>query len=56
MTILLMCAGLDKELVDGVFESSKISRGLLAFHSAFLHIVARPPGITLDKVYMKDLP
>ncbi len=41
---------MDDELLEGVFESSRVGLGLLAFHSAFLHYIARPPGVALDKV------
>ena len=47
---LSIVAGMDLELVNGVFETTRISCGLLAFHSAFLHHIARPPGIAIDKV------
>lgn len=50
----LTFAGTDQELLDGVFESSRIGCGLLAFHSAFLHYIARPPGVAIDKVCYKS--
>jgi hypothetical protein len=37
-------------LVDSVFESNRVGRGILAFHSAFLHFIARPPNVTIDQV------
>ena len=48
-------AGVDEELLRGVFESSRVGLGLLAFHSAFLHYIARPPGVAIDKVHYLNL-
>lgn len=46
---------MDEELLNGVFEASRVGLGLLAFHSAFLHFIARPPGVALDKVDILSL-
>lgn len=42
--------GEDKQLLDGVFESTRVSRGLIAFHSAFMREVARPYNVSLEAV------
>ena len=47
-------AGVDPELLEGVFEGSKRGTGLLVFHSAFLQHIAKPPGVNLDKVTFSE--
>lgn len=46
----LVLAGADEELLAAAWESGRVSLRLMAFHVAFLDLVAKPRGVTLEQV------
>ena len=43
-------AGVDETLLDRVFETTRVSRGIIAFHVAFMRTIARPGKLPLEKM------
>lgn len=47
--------GADLHLLQKSFEASAVSQKLIAFHVAFLTLIARPEGSTLQQVHFTTL-
>jgi hypothetical protein len=39
-----------ERLLRQAFEATQVSRRLFMFHAAFMHLIARPPGTSIEQV------